>query len=183
MADPWDRPPFAKHGTRQRTLYEAVGRALMNWEDAEGVFAHLYSAMLTGTRFNTQANQEYGEPLNFVHRMERLKTGACRYFQKHCSQDFEGEFDQIAKLALGWSGRRNDVAHGRARPSGLIIKADQGTNRWCVIPPHFRGEKFDGETPAYILSSREIRRFAEAFSTLARRVNDLAWMIESARST
>jgi hypothetical protein len=48
MPDPWDRPPFPGRGNSQRTLYEAIGRALMAWEEVEGAFAHLYSTFLTG---------------------------------------------------------------------------------------------------------------------------------------
>jgi hypothetical protein len=157
MSHTWDRPPFPKRGNTQRVLYEAIGRTLMAWEEVEGAFAHLYSAFLTGWPFDVEANRQYGEPLNFVHRIEGLRAIACRYFYKHPSQETEGEFDELLRLAQGWSGRRNDVAHGRARPSSWIIVSEkQGTQRWCVIPPHFRGEKFAGELPAYIRSSREI---------------------------
>jgi hypothetical protein len=184
MPNPWDRPPFPKRGSAQRVLYEAIGRTLMNWEEVEGAFAHLYSAFVTGGRFNTQANQQYGEPLNFVHRIEGLRAAACRYFHKRPSQDIEGKFDELMRFAASWSGRRNDVAHGRARPSSWIIKSEtQGMNRWCLIPPHFRGEKFTGEIPAYIFSSREIRRFGEAFWELSRHVSEFAYETEVAHST
>ena len=45
MPDPWDRPPFPRRGNSERTLYEAIGRALMAWEEVEGAFAHLYSTL------------------------------------------------------------------------------------------------------------------------------------------
>jgi hypothetical protein len=168
MPDPWDRPPFPGRGNSQRTLYEAIGRALMAWEEVEGAFAHLYSTFLTGWPFDVGANHQYGEPLNFVHRVDGLRVIGCRYFYKHPSQALEGEFDVILRFALGWSGRRNDVAHGRARPSSWIIESEtQGLERYCVIPPHFRAAKFTEERPAYVLSSREIRRFGEAFWELA----------------
>jgi hypothetical protein len=66
-------------------------------------------------------------------------------------------------------------------PSSWIIEGEmQGLNRYCMIPPHFRGEKFTGELPAYILSSREIKRFGEAFWELARRIEAFGFEIESA---
>jgi hypothetical protein len=171
VPDPWDRPPFPGRGNSQRTLYEAIGRALMAWEEVEGAFAHLYSTFLTGWPFDVGANHQYGEPLNFVHRVDGLRVIGCRYFYKHPSQALEGEFDVILRFALGWSGRRNDVAHGRARPSSWIIESEtQGLERYCVIPPHFRAAKFTEERPAYVLSSREIRRFGEAFWELAHRI-------------
>jgi hypothetical protein len=185
-SSPWDRPPFAKCGSAQRVLYEAIGRTLMNWEEIEGSFAHLYSAFVTGGRHDTTANRQYGEPLNFAHRIEGLKTVARRHFHKHPSQDTEGTFDEIIRLSLGWSGRRNDIAHGRARPSQWLsqwlIKSETTTHefaRWCVIPAHFRGEKFPDDIPAYILSSREIRRFGDAFGKLAGRVETFAYELEA----
>jgi hypothetical protein len=182
---PWDRPQLARRGSAQRVLYEAIGRTLMAWEEVEGAFAHLYSAFLTGGRYDTTANRQYGEALNFVHRIEGLKTVACRYFHKHCSQETEGAFDELVRLSVGWSNRRNDVAHGRARPSRWIIKSETATDeyaRWCIIPPHFKGEKFTSDGPAYILSSREIRRFGTAFWELARRVEDFAYQLEAQQS-
>ena len=79
MPDPWDRPPFPKAGNSPRILYEAIGRALMAWEEVEGAFAHLYSTFLTGWPFDVEANRQYGEPLNFVHRIEGLRAIACRH--------------------------------------------------------------------------------------------------------
>jgi hypothetical protein len=181
MPDPWNRPPFAKRGTAQRVLYEAIGRTLMNWEEIEGSLAHLYSAFVTGGRYDTAANREYGEPLNFVGRVECLKSAACRYFHKYCSQEAEGAFDELVRLALGWSNRRNDVAHGRARPSRWLNPSETGHEmaRWCIIPPHFSGKKFPDDTPAYILSSREIRRFGDAFWKLAGSVETFAYELEA----
>jgi hypothetical protein len=86
MPDPWDRPPFPKAGNSPRILYEAIGRALMAWEEVEGAFAHLYSTFLTGWPFDVEANRQYGEPLNFVHRVDGLRAIACRSFQAPVSR-------------------------------------------------------------------------------------------------
>jgi hypothetical protein len=182
MPNPWDRPPLAQRGSAKRVLYEAIGEALMNWEEVEGALAHLYSALVNGRR-NTEANQEYGISLNFVGRIHGLKTVACRYFHKHPSQASEGGFDELVRLASSWSSRRNDVAHGRARPSKWIVPSTGPygeLERWFVIPPHFKGDRFTGTVPAYILSSREIRRFGDAFWKLAGRIEGFAFEIERA---
>jgi hypothetical protein len=183
MVELWGRPSSAKRGYSQRATYEAIGRALMAWEEIEGAFAHLHSAFLTGEKFNTGANREYGEPPNFVQRVERLKTAACCYFIKCPCQDVEGRFNDLVRHALGWSLRRNDVAHGRARPSSWIIDGEtQGKDRWCIVPAHFRGDKFPDNHPAYVLSSRQIRRFADAFWELAHQVSDFGQEIEKAQN-
>jgi hypothetical protein len=142
MSEPWDRPPFARRGSAQSVLYEAIGRTLMAWEEVEGALAHLYSAFATGVRFNTEANQKYGEPQNFVHRVETIKTIACRYFHKFPSQDTEGTFDELIHLALNWSNRRNDVAHGRARPRLRTHKVD--SHDGCFVIQGLRRETTDG---------------------------------------
>jgi hypothetical protein len=188
MSNPWDRPPFPTRGNSERVLFEAVGRALMAWEEVEGAFAHLYSTFLTGWPFDLRANRKYGEPLNFVHRVEGLKKAGCRFFRRGPSQDREGEFDEVIRQALGWSARRNDVAHGRARyvhwvldPSSRDTLLSASVSRkWCVIPAHFRADKFvDEDTPAYVFTSRELRRFADSFWDLARQANSLMHKIES----
>jgi hypothetical protein len=181
--NPWDRPPSAIRGYSERSTFEAIGRALMAWEEIDGAFAHLHSAFLTGGRFDTAANREYGEPANFVARVEGLKTAACRYFIRHPCQETEGRLNRLIDVALGWSGRRNDIAHGRARPSSWIILPGEmeGQNRWCVVPAHFRGEKFPENVPVHIFSSRQIRRFADAFWDHARLISRLGWEIEEAR--
>ena len=188
MAEPWDRPPYPKRGNSERVLFEAVGRCLMGWEEVEGTFAHLFSTFRTGLPFDTAANKEYGQPLNFVHRVQALRDAACRYFQSHCSQENEGEFAEIVELALNWSQRRNDVAHGRARMIHWIINPEsretlltaQGPLRWCVIPPHFKSEKFtEDDRPTYVLTSREMNRFADAFWKLSVRINKFMHRIET----
>ena len=160
----------------------------MAWEEVEGAFAHLYSTFLTGWPFDLKANRQYGDPLNFVHRAQGLQRVACRYFQRHPSQEREGAFDEIMRAAIGWSARRNDVAHGRARLIHWILDPNSrdtfltapGPLRWCVIPAHFKGQKFTpDDRPTYVLTSRELRRFTDAFWDLARQTNAFMHGIEA----
>jgi hypothetical protein len=188
MNNPWDRPPYPKRGSAQRVLFESVGRALMAWEEIEGSLAHLHSTFRTGWPFDVNENREYGEPQNFVGRLETLKQAACQYFHKNPSQEREAAFDEIVTLFLNWSPRRNDVAHGRARFMHWVLDPNSpetllsapGPLKWCLIPPHFKGEKFTpDEKPTYILTSREMNRFSEAFWAIARQANDLMHKVEA----
>ena len=108
MPNPWDQPPFPKRGNSERILFQAIGRALMAWEEVEGAFAHLYSTFLTGWPFVETANRQYGEPLNFVHRAQGLQQTACSVLsQRNPSQDREGTFDGVlCGSAIGWSGQK-----------------------------------------------------------------------------
>jgi hypothetical protein len=182
MTEPWDVPSFPKHGNKsQATFYAAIGRALMNWEEVEGALAHLYSALTTNTRFDVAANREYGTPDNFAARLHGLDRCGQKYFVTHHSQTLEGDFAKIIKYASGYSTRRNEIAHGRARPiqwvrGGLWT----GAYQWCVIPAHFRGKKFTkNDRPSYVYTSREMNRFAAAFWEIALWANDLGWRIET----
>ena len=186
MGNPWDRPPFPKDGNvSQRVLFESIGRALMAWEEVEGSLAHLYSAISTGSQFDEPSNKAYGNPDNFRERLGALRQNACRYFVKNCDQHREGQFAKIAELAEGFSGRRNDIAHGRARPIQWILGKPRSLLgdapfRWCIIPPHFRGNKFTpGNVPHYVLTSREINVFAGKFWDVAVLASDLARKLET----
>lgn len=182
MTEPWDIPSFPKCGNKsQAVLFESIGRALMNWEELEGTLAHLYSAFVAKTRFNVAANREYGVPDKFAERLRGLDKCAQKFFIACHSQQLEGDFAKIIKYASGYSMRRNEIAHGRARPfqwvrGGLYA----GAHEWCVIPAHFRAKKFTkADRPSYVYTSREINRFAAAFWEISLWANDLGYRIET----
>jgi hypothetical protein len=188
MSSPWDKPPYPKRGNRdQRVLYQAIGRALMIWEDVETAFAHLYSSFNGGDPFDLKFNRKYGESDSFVRRLAELRKSACAYFSKNCSQHAEGKFAEIVRYAEGYSQRRNEIAHGRARPIHWILKPNsqetllslQERLEWCVIPAHFRETKFTPDNmPIYIYTSREIHKFADAFHEIIRETSNLNSMIQ-----
>jgi hypothetical protein len=190
LSEPWDRPLIPKRGNvSQRVLFESVGRALMAWEEVEASLAHIYSALTRGTRFHAQANREYGIPDNFAQRLRGLEVKACRYFVHNPCQKTEGEFSEVVRLAVAYSARRNDIAHGVTRyihwivnpgsQESLLGLAGIGTLQWCVIPPHFKGNKFTKRNrPSYVLTSREINRFAASFWDVARHASNFAHDLE-----
>jgi hypothetical protein len=139
--DPWDIPSFPRRGDRsERVTHAAVGRAMSEWEKVEVSLAHLFSVMLTGSRFDPAANAEYGVALNFKERQANLEKVACKFFCAHPSQEREGTFSSIASRAIRFSARRNDIAHSVARPIQFIIapKRRQQLYRWCIVPGHFK---------------------------------------------
>jgi hypothetical protein len=189
MPDPWHPPPFPKRGNRSsRALYEAIGRALSTWEELETMLAHLYAALCGRSQFDTKANHAYGEELNFRNRLTELEHAGCRYFVKRPNQTQEGELAWVIRYVRGYSQRRNDVAHGVVRVLRMVLDPRQGLlsvslpTEWCLVPPHFREAKFvSPDTPAHILTSREINRFAAAFWPIIRRTHALATAVELPR--
>jgi hypothetical protein len=173
MPDPLDRPPFPKRGNKSDCiLFEAIGRTLNAWEEVEISLAHLYAAAVSGDRFDSAANHAYGEPTNFRQRIECLQRVAARRFINHPSQPIEGEFARLMELINGYAARRNDIAHGHTLPvQWLVDPADRpvllsiaGQVQWCLVPPHFRANKFTArQRPAYALTSWEIRESGLVF--------------------
>jgi hypothetical protein len=144
--DPWDPPPFPKRGNRSsRALYEAIGRALSTWEELETMLAHLYAALCGCSQYDTEANHDYGEELNFRNRLAKLEHAGCRYFVKGPSQTLEGELAWVIRYVRGYSQRRNDVAHGVVRLLRMVLDPREGllseAVRMVPCPPAFpRGQ-------------------------------------------
>lgn len=183
MAELWDRPPFPRRGNRsQRVLFEAIGRALMAWEEVEVSLSHIYSAMKTESRFDDAAAHEYGAPNSFWARLTLLEQEAQQFFRRRPHQDREAEFCGILRLARGYAGRRNDIAHAVVRHihwqidlgSPVTLLSIAPHFEWCVVPPDFRGNKFTKRNrPLYVFTSRELSRFAGAFWEIQRKATIL----------
>jgi hypothetical protein len=73
--------------------------------------------------------------------------------------------------------------HGVVRLLHMVLDPRRGLltapTEWCLVPPHFREAKFvSPDTPAHILTSREINHFAAAFWPVIRRTHELAAAVE-----
>lgn len=186
MGYPWDAPPFPKRGNKSpKALYQSIGQALTTWEYLEGTLANLYAAFCEKEYFDDAANLEYGHEANFRSRFHNLKKAADRYFVRYPNQETEGEFHELARHIEGYADRRNDVAHGVV--DYLHFIRDRGgryslltvPQEWCLIPPRFKGTKYiDPQTPAHVLTSREINKFTNAFWPLIRRASALMKKVE-----
>jgi hypothetical protein len=188
----WDIPPLPPHGDpSEGVTYAAVGKAMTRWEGIEVEFAHLYSLLTGGDRFDLIKNREYGIPLNFRDRLKGLRGAASSYFLGEPDQRLEGEFCDMTKMAEKLSDRRNDIAHGIARPFQWILgqqaSAEPGKLpplQWCVVPPHFKAAKYDHERlPKYVLTSVEIDWFSEQFYAAQMRANTFTHQIEARLSS
>jgi hypothetical protein len=186
--NPWYRPPLARQGNRSdRVLFESIGRTLNAWEQIESELAHLYSAFLTGDRFDMSANLAYGEPNTIPLRLAKLHRVAKPHWVQHPSQEIEAEFERLSDLVDRYSARRNDIAHGIARPfqwivtpnlEGLVMISSRHS-AWCVIPPHYRPKTEPGAYPAYLLTSREINAFGAVFLKVTHALSNLSlWVIQ-----
>ena len=191
MRDPWDRPPLARQGNRSdRSLFESLGRALNAWEEIEISMSHLYAAFVIGDRFEPHASHAYGEDANFNQRAAKLVRAAKAHFMRHPSQPIEGEFCRLMRLVRGYSARRNDMAHAHVLPIHFVVMPDSAKEaialtenpQWCLVPPHFRANKFTtARRPAYAFSSWEINEFRLVFWDMAHAISNLSLVVSLVR--
>ena len=104
---------------------------------------------------------------------------------KYPNQAIEGEFSWVVTFTTGYSHRRNDVTHGVMAMIHMATDPKQsflsgyGPPQWALVPPHFREAKFvSPNTPAHILTSREINAFTEGFWRIIRRSQLLSHAVE-----
>src|SRR4051812_34554162 len=112
MANPWDRPPIPTTGDADdNATYAGVGRVLTQWEEVEVTLSQLYVSF-SGRGKDLTIQREYGSGTIFRERIAKVVTVSHGYFCAKPSQAQEGEFEQLVAKCMGFSARRNDVAHG-----------------------------------------------------------------------
>jgi hypothetical protein len=111
MPNPWDPYPFPDDADEDmnRTCY-GVGLVTTSWEAIEFELARLYSSMVGDP--DGHSIRLYGQPRIFNERLSLLARTGEAFFVRFPNQSFEGEFGQIVAVCLGFSSRRNEVAHG-----------------------------------------------------------------------
>lgn len=112
ITDPWDIPTFPnKADNDDSATFAGVGRVLTEWELVEFALGTIYS-IFRGD-LTLKLVHEYdalGEV--FSRRYPRLKAESDSYFARYPNQSIERQFCKLLERAIGYSGRRNDVAHG-----------------------------------------------------------------------
>jgi hypothetical protein len=174
MTNPWDIPPFPKKADIDDTVtFAAVGRVLTEWETVEFVLGTLYS-LFRGDQI-LKLVLEYGALGEvFSRRYPRLKAESDSYFARYPNQSLERQFHKLLELAIGYSGRRIDVAHGFVfavqQTSYFKIRLGQfppHTNQWLLVPPAYALKKNIGtDRPLYAYSSTELNALAKNLNEL-----------------
>ena len=142
MSNPWDPPHLPKDGDPDIELtYAGVGNVMSQWEGVEVTLSHLYSHFV-GKEYQAEAMHEYGKPQTFRERLKILNQTANRYF---CDQVQEADFDRLTNELIGYSNRRNDIAHGIVRPCEWYQPGSDfvETYTWWLVPAHYKPKKTD----------------------------------------
>jgi len=164
--NPWDRPPFPKHGDEKADeTYAAVGQLLSQWETMEAELSHIY-AIAIGKYPQSEAYEDYYDKgRTSKARVERVRCAVQRFSIKYPDQNFEGGISNAMEAVLGFADRRHEVAHGIVRPiqwygSAITDLATAGSApfQFCLVPPHYHCNWFDDDQmPKYVYTSIELK--------------------------
>jgi hypothetical protein len=169
MSNPWDPYPFpAAADEDPRDTYYGVGVVISGWESIEFEFARLYSVFKGLGPKNGDAIQEYGTGRIFRERADALSTLSERYFTKNCNQAHEAEYAKLLVAAVGFSARRNEVAHGIViNVAGIAYfkmrmpLLDPNKVQTVVIPPYYTIRFHDpGGFPSYAYNKLQLEGLA-----------------------
>lgn len=184
MSNLWDIPPFPDAGDAEpEIIYTAMGHALTTWELVEEELSSLFALFVGRARRHPEtqaAARAYGAVIAFNSRAEMLSAAATAFFGSPyltpAAKELEVHFRELLKQVNGWVGRRNDVAHGRIRD----VKGKSG----CFLVPSLynsRKNRFGEDEPAYVLSSKEIKKFQQAFELIGMLVRDFWYRLLDAQ--
>ena len=183
MPQPWDRPYIPKMaiGSLADTdLYLAVGKAISAWEGVEAAFASLFSVFTSKDGVDYQpAVRAFGVVNNVMLRADMIKQAAEAHF--HIFESISDlwpaldahkiDLKRLLRSYKGWSGRRNDVAHGFVQEVFLIDEdAWVHTDRfmYLLVPSLTASQRrITDWYPDYRYNAGHLNAFVEAFSFLA----------------
>lgn len=172
MPNPWDRPPKATSANAdQNDIFRAVGQALSAWESVEHyiarIFAVLVAEKISGPPYATSADgsspaaRAYGSVISFQGRATMVEAAANAFFYTHPHPEFPGRLRKLMKTAVGWTARRNDVAHG------IVYGCPWDGSKSLLWPNDYSTSKrsIDRQV-AYWYNDEQIIEFGKAFDRL-----------------
>jgi hypothetical protein len=126
MNNPWDIPPLPTVADEDIEItYSGIGRVTSAWEGIEVNLGRIYSFLLEDPD-GYETMRKYGEGRIFKDRFKELQRAADQFFFKRHDQQIEGEFHHLAIKVVGFSDRRNDVAHSIVNPIHLSLESTIG---------------------------------------------------------
>lgn len=124
------------------------------------------------------AVRAYGAVVSFNSRADMLDEAARAYFHVTAGPELEAEFRELLKRCRGYSGRRNDVAHG-------VVSFGMGTfpiKGSYLGPSSYTSRKNPiGQPPTYAYSSKEIHGFQHAFEDIYDKLVDYEVKLDAHR--
>ena len=178
ILQPWETRPPAKVGEKNdATIYEAVGRALSDWEHLESKLADLFAFMVgnyrePGLAPSQPALRAYGAIVGSAARIGMLEEAAKAHFRLYPDETLQRRLGNLCQECRHFAGQRNNIAHGaavqffNARPAKGLA--------WFLQPSQYGAKKNPMDAPpAYSYTSVEIGYFTHQFDELYARVEQL----------
>jgi hypothetical protein len=192
MTNPWDIRPPAKHGdSDENAIFNAVGRALTEWEQVETECARLFAIFVSAHQqrtYHAPAVRAYGCIISFKSRAEMLRMAGTAYFDKRKTKkdSFERGFKNIIKEYSAYSDRRNEIAHGCVKSVFVTEKNNKrGHRRGAIglylLPSFYNPKKFRDEAFTYQYTSSDVIHYAQEFTKLHLRIGALREKMASAK--
>jgi hypothetical protein len=173
MASPWDPLPLPRDADLDvKVTYEWVGRIIDRWEQIEFTLARLHS-VFAGDPDGSAALRAYGAGRTVPERDAIIRAAAEKWFIRNPNQRREGRFNKFMQEVVGFSDRRNEIAHGVVHQvSGLSFFRARTTRpdylvQYAVIPAYHVMKRFHrGGVPKYMYSSLEMMILCDRLTTL-----------------
>jgi hypothetical protein len=177
MGNPWDPLPLPRDADLDdKVTYEWVGRIIDRWEKIEFTLARLQSVFV-GDPDGNAALRTYGVGRTVPERDAIIRSAAERWFVKNPDQRREGQFDKFMQAVVGFSDRRNEIAHGIVHQVSGFTFFRAATTRadylvqYAVIPAYHVMRRFHSNgVPKYMYGTPEMM-------TLDLRLVELQWSI------
>jgi len=163
MGNPWDPLPIPRDADLDDTVtYEWVGRIIDRWEHIEFTLARLHS-VFAGDPDGSEELREYGAGRTVSDRDRLIRATAEKWFVRNPNQTREGRFDKLMQEYIGFSDRRNEIAHGIVHQvTGLTMFRARTTRsdylvQYAVIPAYHVMKRYhDNGVPKYMYGSAEM---------------------------
>jgi hypothetical protein len=158
-----------------------VGRALSHWERFEAYLALIFTETI-GLRPTQDicAVRAYGSVMAFSGRADMVQAATEAFFFRQPNPALHVQFDELMEMARGYSGRRNDLAHGVVdyHPEYYATDPEDVSRGHVLLPSEYATKKRVlhsvglspiKQNPLYYYGSEQIDRYAVGFRILRSR--------------
>ena len=180
MPEPWDPFPMPRRGEPLDVpLYLGVGRVIHQWECVEFGLSEIHCALRGDLQFSSMG--DYGRGGNiFRERISGLARTAEAYFHRVPHQAAEGDLDRLISEVVGFSDRRNEVAHSIVMDvqsvryfQAIMPEAARGVPQFLAMPPIYHHRRMTDEgLPAFAYSTVELQRLCDAIFVIEASIDD-----------
>jgi hypothetical protein len=181
---PWDiRDPSPRGESDENAIFNAVGRALTEWETLEVECAKLFAVFVSANHkrsYHAPAVRAYGAITSADTRFKMLQLASESYFAKRPAKraSFEKKCDGMLGEYKQYKDRRNEIAHGLVQKVFITGKTTpKGTRQGAIglylMPSFYNPKKFKDEKFTYRYVSGDVIHYKQEFTKLCWRIGGL----------